>query len=378
MTKIVLENIVAPQNLQDINSNFDKIEEALNDKVLWRNNPSGEANHMIQTNIDMNSNDLFNVKDMTVLGVFSAGGIHLTEEIERIGQISKEVQAAQVEISKEAVNAAASASNAATSATKSTESKTASETAAANAANQVALASNQVALAKTEADRAAEAAIKALSILPEAGNAGDILQLNSSKNPVWTVLASATTALAGLVQLATSSETITGTDTTKAITPSGLAALTSTTSRNGLTRIATSAQVIDGTQGAPYAISPAQVEDIIRSTIIYPNNGTAANPANVTINQRIVMTNPYPGYYVHCEAQLLAGGSWGEAPFTYLSGGYGTNAAQLLPSDNIIVQTGSLYVLSSGNASGTPLGATFSAITSAPCRVIVTRLGKIT
>ncbi len=47
----------------------------------------------------------------------------------------------------------------------------------------------------------------------------------------------ATTDTAGVVELATSAETITGTDALRAVTPAGLAAKTATTARYGLTKL---------------------------------------------------------------------------------------------------------------------------------------------
>jgi len=45
-----------------INQNFQEIADNLNDKVLYRNNPDGEPNTILQ-DIDMNSNKLINLKD---------------------------------------------------------------------------------------------------------------------------------------------------------------------------------------------------------------------------------------------------------------------------------------------------------------------------
>lgn len=60
MAKINLSNVLT---LLGINSNFQKLEDELNNKVLYRDNPDGEPNQM-ENPIDMNGNDLFNVKDL--------------------------------------------------------------------------------------------------------------------------------------------------------------------------------------------------------------------------------------------------------------------------------------------------------------------------
>lgn len=54
----------------------------------------------------------------------------------------------------------------------------------------------------------------------------------------------ASTTFAGLVELATDAETQTGTDTARAITPSNLSARTATTSRTGIAELATDAEAI--------------------------------------------------------------------------------------------------------------------------------------
>lgn len=65
----------------------------------------------------------------------------------------------------------------------------------------------------------------------------------------------ATTETLGVVELATSAETITGTDDTRAITPAALSARTTTTSRTGLIRLATNAEVAAGKDNTK-AITP--------------------------------------------------------------------------------------------------------------------------
>lgn len=77
-------------------------------------------------------------------------------------------------------------------------------------------------------------------------------------------------------------------------------------------------------------------------TIIYPNGGSAASPANVAANSRYVMGNPFPGYRVICQAELLDAGNWAPTGWIYNSAtdlSYGTSANQLNDGD-IVVQTG--------------------------------------
>lgn len=69
----------------------------------------------------------------------------------------------------------------------------------------------------------------------------------------------ATTANAGIVELATDEETQAGTDTQRAVTPAGLKSLTSTENRAGLIRTATEAEAKAGTEGTA-ALTPATLK----------------------------------------------------------------------------------------------------------------------
>ena len=63
MAKITLSNVSSGYNRQNINTNFEDIETDLQEKVLYRDNPTGEANQM-ENVLDMNSNDIANAKDI--------------------------------------------------------------------------------------------------------------------------------------------------------------------------------------------------------------------------------------------------------------------------------------------------------------------------
>lgn len=60
MSKIELLETNSGYNLQKINSNFQKIEEEFNEKVLYRDNPTGEPNEM-NNDLDMNGNRVYNL-----------------------------------------------------------------------------------------------------------------------------------------------------------------------------------------------------------------------------------------------------------------------------------------------------------------------------
>lgn len=74
----------------------------------------------------------------------------------------------------------------------------------------------------------------------------------------------ASTTASGIVELATDAETITGTDTTRALTPSNLQALTATDSRDGIVELATSTETIVGSDTAR-AVTPAGLLSAIGS-----------------------------------------------------------------------------------------------------------------
>lgn len=72
MAKITLDTITSSYAATSLfQSNFTAIEDELNDKVLYRDNPTGEANQM-ENDLDMNSNDILNAatvnSDIIILG----------------------------------------------------------------------------------------------------------------------------------------------------------------------------------------------------------------------------------------------------------------------------------------------------------------------
>ncbi len=56
------------------NTTFTAIENEFQQKVLYRDNPGGEPNSM-QNDLDLNSNDINNVKDITMTGDFTVDGV---------------------------------------------------------------------------------------------------------------------------------------------------------------------------------------------------------------------------------------------------------------------------------------------------------------
>lgn len=107
-------------------------------------------------------------------------------------------------------------------------------------------------------------------------------------------------------------------------------------------------------------------------TIIYPNGGTEENPADISVNNRYVLDNPFPNKQVICQAEILFNDSWGNPEWVWTNSSYGVRAN--LFNDQIIVQTGLAGINNLSANSGNPFNTT-TALTSAPCRVLVWRVG---
>ncbi|MDZ7926153.1 MAG: DUF2793 domain-containing protein [Agrobacterium sp.] len=85
----------------------------------------------------------------------------------------------------------------------------------------------------------------------------------------------ATDTRSGLVELATSAEVQTGTDTTRAVTPAGLAARTATETRTGVVELATVAEATTGTD-TNRAVTPAGLTAAVTAAIANVINGSPA------------------------------------------------------------------------------------------------------
>lgn len=69
MAKITIDNIASGYaSTTTLNNNFDAIEAELNNKVLYRDNPTGEPNSM-NNDLDMNNNDILNAGQVSATGL---------------------------------------------------------------------------------------------------------------------------------------------------------------------------------------------------------------------------------------------------------------------------------------------------------------------
>lgn len=120
----------------------------------------------------------------------------------------------------------------------------------------------------------------------------------------------ATASERGIVELATSSETINGVDTERAVTPASLVSRTASTVRTGLVELATNTESITGTD-TTRAVTPAGLKATINSNLVYdsgwkPHGGTLAAGINVVwpIEYRII------GTQVFWRGQFYKSGGW--------------------------------------------------------------------
>lgn len=70
--KLNLPTVPTVNSISTINSNFEKIEQELQDKVLYRNNPEGEPN-TLESDVDANGNNLFNVSTVRTDSLYIDG-----------------------------------------------------------------------------------------------------------------------------------------------------------------------------------------------------------------------------------------------------------------------------------------------------------------
>src|SRR6187402_1218628 len=78
--KVVLSKPTSGFNLAAINDNFTKIEQEFQNKVFYRDNPVGEPN-TLESDVDANNQDIYNVKSLAVLESFSIDGVDLSTSL---------------------------------------------------------------------------------------------------------------------------------------------------------------------------------------------------------------------------------------------------------------------------------------------------------
>lgn len=122
MSKIELNTSIADYGFSQINNNFQLIEDELNQKVFYRDNPVGEPN-ALESDLDANGQNVFGVNDLHVDNELFINGNTIQQAIDEaagglVGSAEEAALAAQASAilaDASADSAAASASSAATS-----------------------------------------------------------------------------------------------------------------------------------------------------------------------------------------------------------------------------------------------------------------------
>lgn len=178
MSKIVLNDVTNLSSLSVINDNFDKIEQELQNKVLYRDNPEGEPN-TVENDVDFNGNDIYNVYNLSVSNSFTVNGKNIEEVVDdAIAGIEQSAESA-ANSATAAANSAASAGASATTATaqagiattKASEASTSASSAGASATSAASSATSASGSATTATTQAGIATTQAGIATTQASNA---------------------------------------------------------------------------------------------------------------------------------------------------------------------------------------------------------------
>lgn len=165
------------------------------------------------------------------------------------------------------------------------------------------------------------------------------------------VLPDATTTVKGVVELATDSETVTGTDSTKAVTPLSLAAVVASTTAKGLVELATTAEATTGTDTVR-AVTPAGLT-AVADTKQPLNSDLTAIAALTKVNDNIIQVKS-GAYAARTMAQLATDlAATGEFPDIMLHNGTAYADADgpkiyIGPTDPGAVANGSIWYDTTG------------------------------
>lgn len=202
MSKIVLNDVTNLNTLSVINDNFDKIEQELQNKVMYRDNPEGEPN-TLENDVDANGNSLYNVNNLTIQGSFTVDGQDVGTYIGQAQEAADEAAQSATAAANSSASAASSASSASSSAstataqatiatTKANEASSSASSAASSASTattQAGVATTQAGIATTQANNAASSAATATT---QASNAAT--SATASANSATSSASSATSS----------------------------------------------------------------------------------------------------------------------------------------------------------------------------------------
>lgn len=126
-----------------------------------------------------------------------------------------------------------------------------------------------------------------------------------------------------------------------------------------------------------YAAAPEfrTLDNSLGFAIAYPNGGSSGSPANIAVNSRYVVPNPFPGFRVHCELELRLGGIWGSPGGNVAVAGtgggteyFGCIASQYNDGD-LVVQTANNFLISNNPGGSCHPFPAPGVVTSAPARI---------
>lgn len=101
MTKLVLDSVAGGYDLSKINSNFQAIQDELQNKVLYRDNPDGEAN-TLESDIDANGKTIYNLASIQVQGYPDLGSLVEGVEADKVASEAAALAASDSEVAAEA------------------------------------------------------------------------------------------------------------------------------------------------------------------------------------------------------------------------------------------------------------------------------------
>lgn len=129
---------------------------------------------------------------------------------------------------------------------------------------------------------------------------------------------------------------------------------------------------VGSADAAQLASDLANLANQVDFTIIYPNGGSAASPANITVNSRYIEANPFPGYRVFCALEIYTNGVWRKVEVTgFASQAFGGFAGQHNDGSVEVCTAATALLaanLSHGHYTGTATGGN---VTLAAARVLV-------
>lgn len=228
MSKIVLNDVTNLNALSVINDNFDKLEQELQNKVLYRDNPEGEPN-TLENDVDANGNSLYNIQDLTITGSFTVNGLNIEEVV---ADAAADIEANAASALNSATAAAASAASATASASSATTSASTATTKASEASSSATSAASSATTATTQAGIATTGASTATTKASEAST--------SASNAATS--ASTATTQAGI---ATTKAGEASTSATNAATSASNASTSATSAANSAAAAATALDSFD-------------------------------------------------------------------------------------------------------------------------------------